>query len=177
MSINDKLDSVVMKRADDSVIMTEEDDDFARPERPARDADDLDMDITPMIDITFLLLIFFLVSSTPDQSTPIKLPQAKHGSSVSQRFSTMIYVGQGGIDSAPVFKGDANNPTEEFSRDAERREEQIGEYIRAGLAEDKLDVVIKADRTVPCGSIDGVLKAVSKVEKIKLHLGVLEPNS
>ena len=38
-----------------------------------------ELDITPMIDITFLLLIFFLVASTPDLQVEVKLPPARHG--------------------------------------------------------------------------------------------------
>ena len=179
MSLNDKLDSVVMKRAESSSIITtrevEEEESF-RPMRPERDAEDLDMDITPMIDITFLLLIFFLVASTPDQTTRISLPMAQHGDMVQQRFATMIYIGQGESGRAPVFKGDANNPTDEMSSDSEERENQIDAYVKAGIAEGKNDVVIKGDRTVACGDVKGVLKAISKIEDIKLHLGVLEPN-
>ena len=47
------------------------------------------MDMTPMIDITFLLLIFFLVSSHPDQATSIALPKAQHGDAVSQRIDVL----------------------------------------------------------------------------------------
>ena len=41
----------------------EEDDSFVMPRRKR---DDDEMDITPMIDITFLLLIFFVVASKMD---------------------------------------------------------------------------------------------------------------
>ena len=38
--------------------------------------DEGDLDITPMIDITFLLLIFFLVASTSEMQDAVKLPEA-----------------------------------------------------------------------------------------------------
>ena len=40
---------------------------------------DAEMDFTPMIDMVFLLLIFFLVASKIDQATSVKLPPARHG--------------------------------------------------------------------------------------------------
>lgn len=178
MSINDKLDSVILKRSEGSVVLGGDDEaEFDRPLRPKRDEEDLDMDITPMIDITFLLLIFFLVSSRPDQTTALHLPKAQHGDAVSQRYSTVISVGEGGIDQAPVYRGDGKIPANELSSDPETRSEEIAEHIQSGLADGKSDIVIKADRGVACRDIDGVLKAVSKVEGIKLYLGVLESHS
>jgi biopolymer transport protein ExbD len=178
MSINDKLDSVILKRSEGSVILgAEDDEEFIRPPRPKRDEEDLDMDITPMIDITFLLLIFFLVSSRPDQNTAIHLPKAQHGDAVSQRYSTVISVGEGGIDQAPVFRGDGKFPDKQLSPDPETRSDEIAEHIQSGIAEGKTDIVIKADRGVACRDIDGVLKAISKTEGIKIYLGVLESHS
>ena len=54
-----------------------------RASRRFTQSDD-EMDITPMIDITFLLLIFFLVASTPDRQTAVDLPTARFGRGVSQ---------------------------------------------------------------------------------------------
>ncbi len=51
-----------------------------------RATEDFEMDITPMIDITFLLLIFFLVCSTADQDTAIELAKARHGKAVGEQF-------------------------------------------------------------------------------------------
>ncbi len=44
-----------------------------------RPLEDAEMDITPMIDITFLLLIFFLVASRLDEDAPVELPTARYG--------------------------------------------------------------------------------------------------
>ena len=71
------------------------DDDFdddgpVLPRKPMQDS--ADMDITPMIDIVFLLLIFFLVSSTPDKNTAVELPPARYGVGVSEKNSVVITV-------------------------------------------------------------------------------------
>ena len=43
------------------------------------DADDIEVDMSPMIDMVFLLLIFFIVASTViDQKVPIKIPKAAY---------------------------------------------------------------------------------------------------
>ncbi|WP_442481407.1 ExbD/TolR family protein [Aeoliella sp. SH292] len=178
MSINDKLDSVVLKRAEGSAIHeVEDDDEFTPPKRRKNDAEELDMDITPMIDITFLLLIFFIVSSHPDETTSIALPKARHGDAVSQRTAIVFSVGEGGLDTAPAYKGDGKIPQNQLSPDPATREEEIAQYIQEGKQQGKKDVVIKGDRGVSCRDINGVLKAISKVEGTELYLGVMESHS
>ena len=51
---------------------------------PRPHQDDSEMDITPMIDMTFLLLIFFLVASKMDRSNEVRLPPAEHGVAVDR---------------------------------------------------------------------------------------------
>lgn len=175
MSLNDKLDSVVLKRNDESIILQADDDDYAPPPRPKRE-DDVEMDITPMIDITFLLLIFFLVSSRPDNQTAIHLPRAQHGNAVSQRFSAVISVGEGGADQAPVYKGDGKIEKNLVATDPEARTQELVDYVETEMrVNNKTEVVIKGDRGILCGQMEGVLQSVSKVEGIeKINLGVLE---
>ena len=59
--------------------------------------DDAEMDITPMIDVTFLLLIFFLVCSSPDQQNSVDLPKARYGTGVDKKNSVVITVSDEGI--------------------------------------------------------------------------------
>lgn len=54
-------------------------------------ADD-DLDITPMIDVTFLLLIFFMVTSTMQSPSSLHVPPAKHGAGVDIRNSSVISI-------------------------------------------------------------------------------------
>lgn len=46
----------------------------------------LSLNLTPLIDVVFLLLIFFMVSTTFDRPTELKmqLPEAEHGSAQSE---------------------------------------------------------------------------------------------
>ena len=50
-----------------------------------RRLEDTEMDITPMIDCTFLLLIFFLLTFKADEGATIPLPPAKYGIPVSAK--------------------------------------------------------------------------------------------
>ena len=68
-----------------------------------------EMDITPMIDCTFLLLIFFLVASRIDTTAVIDLPPAKHASAVLVEHSVVLTVKKGPGELAAVYEGDGGN--------------------------------------------------------------------
>lgn len=139
-----------------------------------RSEDGDDVDITPMIDITFLLLIFFLVSSTPDKDTAIKLPEALHGTAVSQLESTVFTLAQGGLDVAPLYAADGKLPEALLPEDPEARSEKVQQAVQEGLDENKTKVVIKADRAVPYRHVSDLINQVSEVEGIELFLAVLD---
>ncbi len=88
--------------ATDSLPVEEQDDYVAEPVlrlgRRNRE-DDVEMDITPMIDVTFLLLIFFLVSSTMQQEEGLSLPDARAGSPISATNSAVLVLTKSDGDS------------------------------------------------------------------------------
>ncbi|MBA3482780.1 MAG: biopolymer transporter ExbD [Pirellulales bacterium] len=139
-----------------------------------RQLPDAEMDITPMIDCVFLLLIFFVVCSTMEQQSPIELAKARHGKGVSERDSIIISVGAGGVDSAPVYLADDTNG-EPVPGDLDQQREAIRTSVEQELREEgKQDVIIKADRNVAHRDVSQVIKAVSQVDGVNIHLAVFE---
>jgi len=137
--------------------------------------EDVEMDITPMIDITFLLLIFFLVCSTPDQQSAIELPAARYGKGVGERESVIITLSDEGVDSAPVYLADGKIQSKRLPDDLEQQREMIRSAVDKGRRQEgKENVLIKADRNVASRDVARVIKAVSAVEGTKIHLAVLE---
>jgi len=148
--------------------------DDAPPMLKRRDrGDDVDMDITPMIDITFLLLIFFIVCSTPDQKHSFELAEARHGKGVSERESIFITVSAESADPAPVYLAEGLTG-EPLTNDADEQKELIREAVEKGRLDLKENVIIKADRNCAYRDVERVVKAVSAVEGAKIHLAVLE---
>ncbi len=135
--------------------------------------EDAEMDITPMIDITFLLLIFFIVCSTPDQNTTFELAEARYGKGVSERNSIFISISAESADPAPVYLADGIDG-ESLTTDPDEQQELIREAVEKGRGELKENVIIKADRNVAYRDVAQVIKAVSRVEGAKIHLAVLE---
>lgn len=139
-----------------------------------RQREDVDIDITPMIDMTFLLLIFFLVSSTPDQATAIDLPEAQHGVGVSQLESVVFTIAEGGLKTAPVYAADGRIPGTELPEEPEARRKRIVELVEQGFRENKTNVVIKGDKNVAHREVAQLVKAASQVAGMKIYLAVLD---
>ncbi|MCN4144916.1 MAG: biopolymer transporter ExbD [Thiohalomonas sp.] len=60
-----------------------------------RKAEELDVNITPLIDVVFLLLIFFMVSTTFDRQSElnIELPEASGEVTESEKVEIEIFIG------------------------------------------------------------------------------------
>ena len=54
--------------------------------------EDAELDITPMIDITFLLLAFFVMVSKMDPTTAVDLPKAQYGFTVPEKNCVVFVV-------------------------------------------------------------------------------------
>jgi len=94
----------------------------------------LDISLTPMIDVVFLLLIFFMVTTTFSRNTAIKviLPQAD-GQEVEKQKQTVVLTidksGQYFIDDKPL--GDKSLETLEKALTAKRNNKNIPLIINA----------------------------------------------
>lgn len=69
------------------ILIDDEPEEVAMRERPSMDDE---MDITPMIDMTFLLLIFFILTSKMTGEKSYEVPSAKNGSSIATKNCVMI---------------------------------------------------------------------------------------
>lgn len=150
-------------RQDDDLV-------FAVPRRKLEEAD---MDITPMIDITFLLLIFFIVASRMDADTQVTLPSARNGVAVATKNSVILTLA--GEEPATIYKGDGMVVgTELSSTDPADQESEIADYIQAAMDEGKTNVILKAEKHVKHREVSRVAKAVGLIEESKLFVAVLE---
>lgn len=127
-----------------------------------------------MIDITFLLLIFFLVTSTPDKDSAVKLPEALHGDAVSQLESVVFTVAQGDGNTAPVYAADGKLEEHRLAEDEQQRDAAIQKAVEDGQSENKFNVIVKADRGVAYRHVASVVVSISRVEGASLHLAVLD---
>jgi biopolymer transport protein ExbD len=150
------------------------DDDDAPVIRRRKVKNTAEMDITPMIDITFLLLIFFIVSSTAGNQTAVDLARARHGTGVNHRNAVIVTLDErGSPGGALVYLADGcvGDPLPD---DPELQRKQIVEAVRHGVEANKTAVLIKAAKGVKHGEVARVSTAASEVEGITLHLAIFE---
>jgi len=170
------------------------------PHAHARDDSVGDLDITPMIDIVFLLLIFFLVASIPDVGVQAELPPARHGVGMNPRKAVIITLAeQPNSPDALVYLADgkqgaplpANPAARQAAIDralrgkggvllpnsARRQSEIISRAVTIGVNELKYtNVILKAERGVLHREVNRVAEAVgaADVEDVQLGFAVLE---
>jgi biopolymer transport protein ExbD len=144
--------------------------------RPGRES--VEMDITPMIDVTFLLLIFFLVGSTINVDTAVDLPPARHGKGVSPQTAVIITVGEpDGAGSPPVYLADGKIREKQVPDDLDAQRREIQKAVRDGFRAGKATVLIKAGRGVRHRHVARIIAAASQaegVEGMQMNVAVLE---
>ncbi len=143
--------------SDDSQDLPDNDDEFMLPKKKREDDE---MDITPMIDITFLLLIFFIVCSTMDPTKIGKIPEAQNGLAIAAKNSAVIFINPGPDDSVVLSRMDGS----EFSRDEDDQASEIIEYITAEmertLGASKQHVMLFGDAQVKVGHVTRIQKII-----------------
>lgn len=141
----------------DEFNLEEAEEDFALPRKKREDDE---MDITPMIDITFLLLIFFVVCSTLDPTKMGKIPEAENGLAIAAKNSAVIFINPGAGDSVVLSQYDGS----EFSLDEDAQASEIIEYITAEMEKtvgaSKQHVMLFGDSEVKVGQVTRIQKII-----------------
>ena len=116
----------------------------------------LQINMTPMIDVTFLLIIFFLLSSRLAQQETqleLQLPTAASGRRAvdDERPRLSVNVQADGS----VMLGSTETPAEEMSRRLRIERDRLG---------NDLEVRIRADRSVPYNAVQPILLACAEAD-------------
>ena len=144
---------------------TGEEEGFGRGYRPV----EVDLDITPMIDVVFLLLIFFMVTSTMAGTPDVEVPPARYGVGVDKAGVLVVEMLAGGeANEAPMLRLEGGG---EATMDDIR--EAVTEAVRVGRPR----VVIRADRDVPNGQVQDILEQISVVAGAEIYIEVRDKTS
>jgi len=122
----------------------------------------LDVNLTPMIDVTFLLIIFFMLVSQINQSEtdPIHVPRPTDSKAREMKYPnkliiTLVHNGEGGVRRYKVGSRLAESM-------ADVRNIVEGSYELAQSEGERLDVIVRADRDVQYRFVRPVLEAIAK---------------
>lgn len=136
--------------------------------RPERTDERVDINLTPLIDVVFLLLIFFMVSTTFDRHANLKveLPEASATKSQQQQDPVVISIDADGN----YFINDRQlvNTTLETLKIA----------LRKTVAEKEKDVplVLRADARTPHQSVVRAMDAAAQLGLTRLSIATVEVN-
>lgn len=131
---------------------------------------DDEIDFTPMVDIVFLLLIFFMVSTKITKSPQVDLPESFNGKNVIEKEYVIVALRKGAEDSAEVVRVDGTA----FAADIDQQEAEIAEYVESELSSERTQVLVKAAGDVRYGEVERVRQAISNVleEGQSVHIAV-----
>ncbi len=128
--------------------------------------DRLEVNITPLIDVVFLLLIFFMVTTTFNQQAELRvdLPEASAEEQTLEVIPIEITIDTAGIyfvNGMSLSKNDAN---------------ALIQSLQKILDEDvDRSVIIRADATTPHQAVVTAMDAVSRVGISKLSIATSKP--
>jgi biopolymer transport protein ExbD len=132
----------------------------------------LQMNMTPMIDVVFLLIIFFLVSShlkKQEAHAELDLPAAETGEENSttdlRKLTINISAEQSGFT---IAFGSRIVPIEKLSA-------QLQNELKR--ARGKLEVRIRVDRAVPYRAVEPILVSCANLNIWKVNFAVIRPEN
>ncbi|AWV88046.1 ExbD/TolR family protein [Bradymonas sediminis] len=138
----------------------------------------VDLDMTPLIDVVFLLLIFFLVTSTfsktEDAEIPINLPSAASGEAISDAQKIVLFITE---DGSVEIKSDAADPGNVLD----------GEQIEGANLSEKLanlyakhpdaNVLLRGDKLATHGKVIEILDQIKESGFKSVNLVITQPAS
>jgi biopolymer transport protein ExbD len=134
--------------------------------------DDAEFDITAMIDLVFMMNIYFLVTFLTAALGEVDLPTATHVAALDADTAQIVtLIGSLDGDSVTVHLGDGE--VGEAITDVDLQTERIRDWVEQGAASGKKAVLIKAEKKVRLRELFRASTAAA-VEGMKLHVAVLE---
>jgi biopolymer transport protein ExbD len=135
--------------------------------------DEAKFDITAMIDLVFMMNIFFLVTTVTAALAEVDLPTARHCVPADRDSSVLLTIladpdrgpGQLSIDDGPQGLSLA---------DIEQHEAKIREAVEAGVRADRKTVLIKAEKNVRLRDVARVGAVAASVPGSELKVAVFE---
>lgn len=138
-----------------------------------------------MIDVTFLLLIFFIVASRPDPNHAMNMPKAKFGEPIVESQSVILLLVDTGNPELPDIHLGGSRAENKLEGTEEAMEQAIIDYVNNSLDDPQMKhVMVKAEKGVRYRHVHFVYAAVGEAlrsrvgdedsEGVSIHTAVME---
>lgn len=129
-------------------------------------------DITAMIDLVFMLNIFFLVTTVAAAVSEMDLPVVRHTVATDAEQAVVVSLAPTEGGAATVFLGEKAEG--EPIADPEEQTRRVREAVEEGRRAEKRVVLIKAERGVKLRDVQRVGAAATEVPGVELRMAVIE---
>ena len=131
--------------------------------------DDARFDVTAMVDLVFMMNIFFLVTWAELARAEIDLPTARHCTAAQKELSIVFTVLKG--TPAVVYLGDGTGSGQLSPGEVDQR---ISAAVEDGVRDGKEIILIKAEKDVLLRDIAHIANIATAVKGTRLMLAVIE---
>ncbi len=135
--------------------------------------DEAHFDITAMIDLVFMMNIFFLVTTVGAALAEIDLPAARH-CSPSDHDAAVVFTMTGGGDRGPVQVYLGDSASGQPLTDPGILEKQARDLIEEASRQRKTVVLIKAEKSVRLRDVARIGRIAASVPGMELKVSVVE---
>jgi biopolymer transport protein ExbD len=140
-----------------------------------RKQEDSEFDITAMVDLVFLMNLYFLVAFITSALGEINLPAATHVAPLDGDTAVVLTL-IGTLDGKGITVFLADGEKGDAVSDADAQEEAVKRYVEKGVADGKKNVLIKAEKKVRLRELFRISSAAA-LEGVKLHVAVTEKDA
>ena len=134
-----------------------------------------EFDITAMVDLVFMMNIYFLVTFVTVALGEMNLPAATHVAALDAD-SAVIFTLARSLDGKSVTLYVGDGAKTEPINDAAQQEQRVQAAVENGAAEGRKAVLLKAEKKVRLADLFRIATAAS-ADGMKLHVAVMEKES
>ncbi len=137
--------------------------------RPGHQEENVDVNLTPLIDVVFLLLIFFMVTTTFDRHAKLKVSLPESSAKVSQQQSEPLVLS---IDAKGNY---FLNERQIVNQQLDTLKQALQKVIsKDGQDYKDVTLVLKADANTPHQSVVRAMDAASQLGLTKLSIATIQ---
>ena len=133
--------------------------------RPNREKEQLDVNITPLIDVVFLLLIFFMVSTTFDRQAQLKVKLPEASATAEQQQTESIFLAIDAKGQYYINDKQLVNTTIKTLKQA---------LVKTMNENKEIAVILKADANTPHQAVVTAMDAAAQVGLTRLSIATME---